>query len=59
MVADNPDLNYELEMMIEEKSEKKLLLIKKYHYTEITARVKYINVDYLIAEALGLNKNEI
>lgn len=58
MVADSPELNFELEMM-HELNEKSLFLIKKYHDTQIEGPIKYVNIDYPIAYALGLNNNEI
>jgi hypothetical protein len=58
IIADNNFLNDQLEYM-EYKKEKILLLIKKYHHTEIHVDIKYVNIDYIIADLLGLNKNEI
>lgn len=58
MVADNSELNFELEMMNEE-NEKSLFLIKKYHDTEIEVPIKYVKIDYLIANAIGINDNEL
>jgi len=58
MVADNAELNYQLEMMHEE-SDKSLFLLKKYHGSEIEVPIKYANIDYPIAYALGLNRNEV
>lgn len=58
IIADNDFLNDQLEYM-EYKKEKILLLIKKYHHTEINVDIKYVNIDYIIADSLGLNKNEI
>jgi hypothetical protein len=58
IIADNNFLNDQLEYM-EYKKEKILLLIKKYHHTEIHVDIKYVNIDYIIADSLGLNKNEI
>lgn len=58
MVADSPELNFELEMM-HEQNENSLFLIKKYHNTQIEVPIKYVKIDYPIAYALGLNNNEI
>ncbi|MDQ3190194.1 MAG: hypothetical protein M3Q58_01220 [Bacteroidota bacterium] len=58
MVADSPELNFELEMM-HEQNEKSLFLLKKYHDTEVEVPIKYVKIDYPIAYALGLNANEI
>ena len=59
MVADNPDLNFELEMMCEQ-NEKSLFIFKKHHLqTAIDAEVKYVTILYPIAFALGLNNSEI
>jgi hypothetical protein len=58
MVADNSELNFELEMM-NEQNEKSLFLIKNYHDTEIEVPIKYVEIYYPIAYALGLNNNEI
>jgi hypothetical protein len=59
MVADNPELNFQLEMLVEEK-EKSLLILKKHHLeTEIDVDIKNVNIDYPIAYALGLNNSEI
>lgn len=58
IIADNDFLNDQLEYM-EYKKEKILLLIKKYHHTEINVDIKYVNIDYIVADSLGLNKNEI
>jgi|SRR5690606_2802319 len=59
MVADNPELNFELEMMCEQ-NEKSLFIFKKHHLqTDIDADVKYVTILYPIAYALGLNNSEI
>lgn len=59
MVADNPDLNFALEMM-REQNEKSLFIFKKHHLqTEIYGDVKYVTILYPIAHALGLNNSEI
>ena len=58
MVADSFELNLELKMM-NEQNEKSLFLFKKYHDTEIEVPIKYININYPIAYALGLKKFEI
>ena len=59
MVADNPDLNFELEMMCEQ-NEKSLFIFKKHHLqTAIDAEVKYVTILYPIAFDLGLNNSEI
>jgi len=59
MVADNPDLNLELETMCEQ-NEKSLFIFKKYHLqTDIDVDVKYVNILYPIAYALGLNHSEL
>lgn len=59
MVADNPDLNFELEMMCEQ-NEKSLFIFKKHHsQTAIDADVKFVTILYPIAYALGLNNSEI
>ncbi|MCF8460262.1 MAG: hypothetical protein K9G46_06030 [Flavobacteriales bacterium] len=59
MVADNHELNPQLEVLVEEK-DKSLFVLKKHHLeTEIDADVKYVNIDYTIAYALGLNDSEI
>ncbi|MDH6357985.1 hypothetical protein [Parabacteroides sp. PF5-9] len=56
MVADNYELNNEILMMNDSKS---LFFLKKYHDTEIEIPVKYVNINYPIAYALGLAKSEI
>lgn len=58
VIADNDFLNDQLKYM-DFKKEKSLFLIKKYHHTEINVDIKYVNIDYIIADSLGLNKNEI
>lgn len=59
MVADNPDLNFELEMM-NEQNDKSLFIFKKHHLqTAIDADVKYVTILYPIAYALGLDNSEI
>ena len=59
MVADNPDLNFELEMMCEQ-NEKSLFIFKKHHsQTAIDADIKFVTILYPIAYALGLNNSEI
>jgi hypothetical protein len=59
MVADNPDLNFELEMMCEQ-NKKSLFIFKNHHlHTAIDADVKFVTILYPIAYSLGLNNSEI
>ncbi|MBS1537905.1 MAG: hypothetical protein JST20_09170 [Bacteroidetes bacterium] len=58
MVADNSDLNSELEIL-NEQNERSLFMLKKYHDSEIEVPIKYVNIDYPIAYALGLRKYEL
>nr|WP_315159545.1 hypothetical protein [uncultured Flavobacterium sp.] len=62
IVADNSELNSELEMLYEEQA-KSIFFLKKSHNTHIhipnTSPIKYVNINYAIAYALGLNANEI
>ena len=59
MVADNPDLNFELEMMCEQ-NEKSLFIFKKHHLqTAIDVDVNFVTIVYPIAYSLGLNNSEI
>jgi len=58
MIADNSELNFELKMMYNQ-SEKDLFLIKLYRGTKISVPIRYANVNYPIAYALGLNRQEI
>lgn len=59
MVADNPDLDFELEIMCEQ-ADKSLFIFKNHHLqTDINADVKYVTILYPIAYALGLNNGEL
>lgn len=59
MIADNDELNYELEYMIRSDAKKDLFMIKNYHNSCIDVLVKYVNIDYPIAYAMGLNDGEV
>ena len=58
LVEDSPELNDELEK-IEHLKEWDLFLIKNYYDSNISLPIKYVNIDYIIAYALGLNENEL
>lgn len=59
IVSDNSDLNDELKI-IHEEGKKNLLIFKKHRLeTAIQVEVTYVNIDYLIGYALGLDRNEI
>ena len=58
MIADNSELNFEIEMM-HAQNEKSLFLIKQYQDSEIQVPIKYVKIDYPIAHALGLKGGEI
>lgn len=58
MIADNRELNDELEGMYE-LNDKSLFLFKKYRNSEIQVPIKYVNVNYIVAYALGLERDEL
>ena len=58
MIADNSELNSELEMM-HMQNEKSLFLIKQYRDSEIQVPIKYVKIDSPIAYALGIKGGEI
>jgi hypothetical protein len=58
MIADNPEINDYLEY-INSQNLKSLLMLKKGSDSDIEVDIKYVNIDYPIAFALGLNDNEI
>lgn len=59
LIADNPDLNFELEIM-NEQNDLSLFIFKNHHsQTAIDVDVKYMTILYPIAYALGLNSSEI
>lgn len=54
MVADNSDLNFELEMM-SEQNDKSLFMFTKGSDSSIEVEIKYIPIYYIIAQSLGVN----
>ena len=59
MVADNTELNFALEVRHKKLWERKsLFFFKDYHNSKISLPIKYVNIAYTIALALGLNSNE-
>jgi hypothetical protein len=62
IVADNSELNSELEIIYQEQA-KRIFFLKKNYNSEIqipiTSSIKYVNINYPIALALGLNDSEI
>ncbi|MEI6748276.1 MAG: hypothetical protein WCM93_03860 [Bacteroidota bacterium] len=58
MVADHSELNDEIETN-EYHEHKNLFLIKNYNDTHISIPVNYVDIDYLVACSLGLNRSEI
>lgn len=58
LVADNSELSDEIELN-EYTNFKDLFLIKDSDETHISLPINYVNIDYLIAYSLGLNRSEI
>ena len=58
MIADNPEINGYLEY-INSQNFKSLFMLTKGSNSDIEVDIKYVNIDYPIAYALGLNDNEI
>ena len=58
LIGDSPELNSELKLMLN-ASDRKFFLFKKSHESFIGLPIQYIDVDYLVAFALGLDSSEI
>lgn len=60
IISDNDFLNEQLRYM-EYKKQKSLLMLRNYYDTQIDSDIdiKFVNINYIIAELLGLNRDEI
>lgn len=58
LVADNEYLNSQLEY-IDYKKEKSIFMIKKYYNSEITVPIKFVKIDNIIGNCLGLTDDEL
>jgi hypothetical protein len=60
VISDNDLLNHQLRHM-ENKKEKSLLMLRNYYNTQIDddIDIKFVNINYIIAESLGLKSEEI